>query len=365
MKRHAGLNIAAAILAALAWPAFAANIVTELGLREAPEPVRMAPGWSPAGPIVVRVDSAERLAGLQLAAGNTTLLAAASDSEALALMADARGLLGFCSNELIAAAPRLHWIQLYSAGSEYCLAIPEVRERGLLVTNMQRVSSPEIAEHVMAMLLSFTRGLHAYGQAQSEGLWDPDRVPMQARWELADRTLLLVGLGGIGTEVARRAKAFGMRVVAIRASDKPGPAFVDSVARPDALLKLAADADAIVNSAPLTADTEQLFNAGFFRAMKPSAYFINVGRGRSVVTEDLVAALQAGQLAGAGLDVTDPEPLPPDHPLWRMPNVIITPHVSAGSDRVRDRIFAVVAENLRRYAAGEPMLSVVDAQRGY
>jgi phosphoglycerate dehydrogenase-like enzyme len=140
---------------------------------------------------------------------------------------------------------------------------------------------------------------------------------------------------------------------------------VDVVARPAALLQLAAQADAVVNAAPLTSRTTRLFDAKFFAAMKPSAYFINVGRGKSVVTADLVAALNGRTLAGAGLDVFDPEPLPPDHPLWQMPNVIITPHVAANSDRVFGRVLLLAQENLRRYVAGERMLSVVDAERGY
>ena len=131
-------------------------------------------------------------------------------------------------------------------------------------------------------------------------------------------------------------------------------------------LRLAREgADVVVNAAPLTAATTDLFDAGFFRAMKSSAYFINVGRGRSVVTADLIQALEQGDIAGAGLDVTEPEPLPADHPLWTAPNVIITPHVAAGSDRRIERLWIVMRENLRRYVAGEPMLSVVSVERGY
>ena len=177
--------------------------------------------------------------------------------------------------------------------------------------------------------------------------------------------MLVVGLGGIGTAVAQRAHALGMRVVATRASDQPKPAFVDTVAKPEELLTLAAQADAVVNAAPLTPRTTGLFDAKFFAAMKPNAYFINVGRGGSVVTADLVEALQSKRIAGAGLDVVDPEPLPPDHPLWQLGNVIITPHVAGNSDKVFGRVLVIVQENLRRYVAGEKMLSVVDAERGY
>jgi len=184
-------------------------------------------------------------------------------------------------------------------------------------------------------------------------------------WELDGKTMLVVGLGGIGTEVAHRAHALGMRVVATRRSSRSGPEFVDYVGLADELVALLAEADVVVNATPLTAETEGMFDAAFFAGMKPTAYFINVGRGRSVVTDDLVAALEAGKLAGAGLDVTDPEPLPPSHPLWRLPNVIITPHVAASSIEARERQRIVIRENLRRYAAGEPMLSVVSVTRGY
>jgi len=183
--------------------------------------------------------------------------------------------------------------------------------------------------------------------------------------DLEGKTVLIVGLGGIGTEVAKRAHAFGMRVTATRASGRTGPDYVSYIGLPDELLALTKDADFVVNCAPLTQQTTGVFNAQFFASMKPSAYFISVGRGRSTVTADLIAALQAQRIAGAALDVTDPEPLPPDNALWRMPHVVITPHVSADTPVADELRIAVVRENLRRYVAGEPMLSVVDIERGY
>jgi phosphoglycerate dehydrogenase-like enzyme len=140
---------------------------------------------------------------------------------------------------------------------------------------------------------------------------------------------------------------------------------VEYVGLADEYRTLAADADVVVNATPLTPDTRGMFDAGFFAAMKDTAYFINIGRGESVVTADLTAALQAGEIAGAGLDVTDPEPLPPGHPLWSMRNVIITPHIATSSDLRSERTITLVAENLRRYLRGDPMLSVVDLERGY
>jgi phosphoglycerate dehydrogenase-like enzyme len=153
--------------------------------------------------------------------------------------------------------------------------------------------------------------------------------------------------------------------VATRGSRREGPEYVDYVGLADEVNGLARQADVVINTAPLTDQTRGMFDAAFFKAMKTTAYFISVGRGQSTVTEDLVEALNSGEIRGAGLDVTDPEPLPEGHVLWSTPRVIITPHTGGRSDRSRDRLFLLVQENLRRYAAGEPLYSVVDIERGY
>ncbi|MEQ1803119.1 MAG: D-2-hydroxyacid dehydrogenase [Gammaproteobacteria bacterium] len=342
-----------------------ASMITELDLREAPIPVRETKGWQKPRRIVVRAESPARLAPFQQVAPGVDFVAAKDEAEALALIADADALIGFCEPDIVAAGKRLKWIQLFTAGAGPCSAIQGVRERGIVVTNMQRISGPEIAEHSLAMLLAFTRGLNTWLPRQRKAEWNQDAFPMRKLWELKGRTLLVAGLGGIGTEVAERAHGLGMRVIATRASAAERPAFVDYVGKPDELLKLAAQADVVVNCTPLLPSTTGLFDAKFFAAMKPGGYFINVGRGKSVVQDDLVAALKSGQLAGAGLDVTEPEPLPADHPLWQLPNVIITPHVAATSDRVFARVFLLAQENTRRYVAGERLLSVVDTARGY
>jgi phosphoglycerate dehydrogenase-like enzyme len=345
-------------------PAVAA-MIAELGLREAPSPARANPGWPPPRRIVVRVESPAGLEAFEAAAPGVTLVPAKDEAAALALVPGADALVGFCTPEIVAAGRDLRWIQLYTAGAGPCSAIPAVRARGIVVTNMQRVSGPEIAEHSLAMLLAFTRGLNAWLPRQREARWDESAFPMARMWELRGRTMLVVGLGGIGTALAERAHGLGMRVIATRASAAPRPDFVDLVGPPADLLKLAAEADVVVNCTPLLPSTTNLFDAKFFAAMKRGGYFINVGRGRSVVQDDLVAALRSGQLAGAGLDVTEPEPLPADHPLWQLPNVIITPHVAAMSDRIFARVGLLARENTRRYVAGEPLLSVVDTARGY
>jgi len=177
--------------------------------------------------------------------------------------------------------------------------------------------------------------------------------------------MLVVGLGGIGTEVARLANAAGMRVTAIRNSRRSGPPFVASVGLGDDLPAYAHEADVVVNCLPMTPDTEDLFDAELFAVMKPTAFFVNVGRGRTVDTDALVSALVNGRIAGAGLDVTDPEPLPENHPLWNAPNLIITPHFAAWSDDESNLHWLLYRENLRRFAAGEKLLSVVDPEKGY
>jgi phosphoglycerate dehydrogenase-like enzyme len=343
-----------------------ARLVAALELQESAAPVREHPGWRSPGRILVAVDTPERLAWLQAVAGDAELVPISSAAEAEASLEGARALLGICSPELIAAGSDLHWVQSYSAGVDRCVDTPALRERGMILTNAQRLYGPAIAEHAIGMMLMLARGLDVYHLRQAGGNWDRGLDDYaDSTWEVADRTLLVVGLGGIGTEIARRAHALGMNVIATRSSSRSGPEFVSYVGLAHELQALASRADIIVNATPLTPATDALFDAAFFRAAKRGAYFINIGRGRSVVTEDLVAALESGQIAGAGLDVTDPEPLPEGHPLWSMPRVIITPHISARTEASGERRWLLVRENLRRYVTGEPMLSEVDLERGY
>ena len=339
-------------------------LIAELELRESAEAVRDRDGWTPPRRIVVR-GSSSFVRSLQSEAPGVELIAASTLEAAVEAAPGADAIIGFCSAEVLSAGDRVRWIQIFTAGVERCASVPAVREREILVTNAQRLYGPEIAEHVMAMLLAFSRGLYRYIPEQAHARWNRGAVPRDRMWELADKTMLIVGLGGIGTQVAWRASALGMRVIATRRSSRTGPEFVDYVGLASELDSLVAVADVVVNAAPLTPETTGMFDAEFFTRMKPTAYFINVGRGKSVVTVDLVSALASGELAGAGLDVTDPEPLPADHPLWDLPNVIITPHVAGTSVEAAERRAILVRENLRRYVAGEPMLSVVDIERGY
>lgn len=361
------LMVAIALLATA--PVVAAEdataLIESLGLVAAEQPVRERAGWRKPRRIVVgRADEA-RVAWLREVAPGVELVAAPDHDSAIAAAAGADAVINYCSAELLEAAPDLEWIQIASSGAERCLSAPGVRERGLLVTNMQRVRGPAIAEHVMALVLAHARGLDRFLAQQRDGAWDDGWLDERPMIQLQGKTLLVVGLGGIGTEVARRGHAFGMRVLATRASSREGPDFVERVGLPGELPRLLPEADVVVNATPLTAATEGMFDREAFAAMKPGAFFVNVGRGRTVVTADLVAALESGRLAGAGLDVTDPEPLPAGHPLWRTPGVIVTPHVASESQLEPERFWGVIRENLRRYVAGEPMLSVVDLARGY
>jgi phosphoglycerate dehydrogenase-like enzyme len=344
-----------------------AAVISRYGLEEAATPANERRDWAPPRRIVTVDTTAARLFRTAAPQAEVYVL---PDPEAFAVLAEADVFIGLCDAEILDAAPNLKWIHALNAGVEVCAADPSLIERNVLVTNGQRLSGPQIAEHAIAMVLSFARGLPTYAAEQRAQRWSgvigsPEMVLTAGHWELTGRTMLVVGLGGIGTEIARRANALGMRVLATRNSSREGPDFIDYVGLSDEVNALAARADVVVSAVPLTGETTGMFDAAFFRAMKPAAYFINVSRGETAVTDDLVEALRDGRIAGAGLDVTDPEPLPAGHPLWSMPNVILTPHIAVASDVFFQTVLTLAAENVRRYAAGEPMISVVDLARGY
>ena len=337
-------------------------MIARYGLEEADKPVRERSGWVKPKRILIVAAGPEAMAEFRAAAPGVELLTADGDP---AQASNVDAVIGMCTPWLLESGKSIRWIQTLNTGVEDCVSIPALRERNVLLTNMQRTGGPVMAEHVMAMILAFTRGLDIFIAAQPQGRWVRGGVPFGRLQVVEGKTMLIVGLGGIGTAVAQRAHAMGMRVIATRASSRTGPDFVQYVGLPDELPRLAAEADFVVMTAPLTRETTGMFDAAFFAKMKRSAFFINVARGGSVITDDLVAALKERRIAGAGLDVTDPEPLPPSHPLWRMPNVIITPHSSNDASVDIDARLAVAVENLRRYVAGEKMLSVVDVARGY
>ena len=345
-----------------------AALVERFDLREGETPVRERSGWTPPKRIVVAdVAIADYLRAVApdaeiVGVGGLRNFAAMEQA-----VADAEVLIGLCTPEIIRRGTRLEWVQLLNAGADSCATIPEVAERGLIVTNLQRIQGPHMADHAMALMLALARGLRIYGVEQQAGAWTRGFRELRAErlFEVEDKTLLVVGLGGIGTEVANRAHGLGMKVIATRNSRREGPHYVEYVGLADEYRTLAARADVVVNATPLTPETRGMFDAAFFAALPDGAFFINIGRGESVVTADLTAALEAGKLGGAGLDVTDPEPLPPGHPLWTMQNVIITPHIATSSDVRSDRTLTLVAENVRRYVRGDKLLSVVDLAQGY
>ncbi|HEX9792973.1 MAG TPA: D-2-hydroxyacid dehydrogenase [Planctomycetota bacterium] len=309
--------------------------------------------------------SAADLAACRAAAPNVEMHIARTQAEALrhageAHAADAR----FASAAFLEAAPKLRWVQAGSAGVERYLAVGELRSsEQVVLTNMKGMHGPAIADHAFAMLLMLTRDMRAYDAAQQAGRWD--RGAAEAPIALHGRTMLVVGLGGIGSEIARRAHGFGMKVVATARTERPPPAYVDRLELAGALDGLLPQADVVAIAVPLTAETEGLFGAKQFALMKEGSYLINIARGRVCETDALVAALQSGRLAGACLDVTDPEPLPAGHPLWKAPNLVLTPHVSSFAQATEERTHALQIENLRRFARGLPLLNVVDKQAGY
>jgi len=341
------------------------RLIAELGLKESATALADRPGWTPPKTVVIPATDTGRLAWLQAAAPGLALLPAKDRAQAAQLAAGADAVIGFCTPEVLAAGARLRWIQVLSAGVERCVGIPGFADRGIALSNMQKVAGPVMSEHVLAFMFGLARGLATFVPLQARGEWKDDAVPDSRMWSIEGKTMLVIGLGGIGTETARRAHALGMNVIAIRNSGRAGPPYVAEVGLSGDLRAFAARADVIVNTLPLTAETRGIFDKAFFDAAKRGALFISVGRGASVVTGDLVAALADGRIGGAGLDVTDPEPLPADHPLWRAPNVLITPHISATTDLGEEPRWLIARENLRRFAAGGRLLSEVDAGRGY
>ena len=367
MKKNAMICVMGVMWFAAVAPIRAEVTIEELmrntGIVEGPVAMREFPGWAGARKILVRTLGDES-AMLQDTLPNTEIVLVRSVAEAMEHAAGADAIVGFCDDELMSAAAELVWVQVYWAGVERCLEIEVVASARVILTNMQKMSSPVIGEHAIALMLSLARRLPTFAKRMSDGEWLRRSTVVSAMTPIAGKTMLVIGLGGIGTEAARRGASLGMRVIATRNSSREGPDFVDYVGLASELLELASDADVIINSLPLTETTRGILDKEFFAATKKGALFINVGRGATVDTDSLTGALMSGHLGGAGLDVTDPEPLPADHPLWQLENVIITPHVASRGGE-RDRHLALVRENLRRYAAGERLLNVVIPERGY
>ena len=275
-------------------------------------------------------------------------------------------------DRIVARAPLLRWVHSSTSGVEWTAA-PVARERGLIVTNARGVFSRPIAEYVLMMILAISRRLPQLLELQRERTWQPLEGA-----ELRDVTVGIIGLGSIGRDVAALASAFGCRVVAVRrrpedgSAGEPGdgeetvaPLAIDRVGGPDSLGELLGESDFIVLAAPLTAETQEMIDEAALAQVKPGAWLINVARGRLVDERALLRALHDGPLGGAVLDTFRDEPLPARSPFYDEPNVIVTPHTAWSSGRVLDRSVELFCDNLRRYAAGEPLLNVVDPDAGY
>jgi phosphoglycerate dehydrogenase-like enzyme len=276
-------------------------------------------------------------------------------------LADAHVIYGGFSRDDLAAAKNLRWIQYTAAGVENILW-PELVSSPVVLTNMQRIYAPAISETVIALLLALSRGLPKYSLQTREHVWKP----VEGLHEISDLTMGIAGLGGIGTETAYRAHfGFHMKILAVDPKPLPKPRFVEELHSLDGLLEMASKVDVLVSAAPHTKVSEGMFNEAVFRRMKPTAYFINVSRGKLVDTPALVRALKEGWIAGAGLDVAYKEPLPADDPLWSAPNVLVTCHSSGHSPRTINRQMDLFTENVRRYLEGLPLLNAVDKNRGY
>ena len=279
-----------------------------------------------------------------------------------ALLPAVRVVAGQFPYELLPAATALEWIQQWGAGADWLLRYPDAVAMPFVLTNASGVHAVPISEHVMAYLLAFARGLSTAFASQAQSRWQP--LPAASLFELKGKTLLLVGVGAIGERVARLAAAFEMRVVVVRRD--PSRPMPGAEVRSDAdLAAVLPEADFVVVTAPLTSATRGMFGAEQFRAMKQTSYLVNIGRGGIVVEDDLVVALKDGEIAGAGLDVFEREPLPPESPLWGMTNVIVTSHYSGATPHYNDRALAIFLDNLQRFAQGRELLNVVDKRAGY
>ncbi len=262
----------------------------------------------------------------------------------------------------IPQATKLRWLQVAGAGVNG-LITPEIQNSDLVITNASGIHAEPITEHMFGMLLVVTRRLREAWEQQKTRQWRGYDFGRNVDL-LAGKTLGVLGVGAIGGHSARVGKAFGMRVVGLRRGGEGHPD-VDQMYTPDRRQDFLRESDVVMNSLPLTPRTRHFLGAAEFAAMRPGAIVINTGRGATIDTEALMAALREGRLGAALLDVTDPEPLPEDHPLWAMENVYITPHYSGSHPTYGERAGAIFLDNLRRYLAGEPLVNVVDKQEGY
>jgi phosphoglycerate dehydrogenase-like enzyme len=301
------------------------------------------------------------VAELREAAPTLQLVFPTADKVAAEIV-DADAVIGSITAEQVRSAQKLKWVQVNSAGVENTL-YPEMRERSITLTNMKIVQGIEIADHAFALLLGLTRRIDLAMEWKRTETWKG--AEFRPLYELRDKTAVIVGVGGIGTQIAVRAKAFGMRVIGVDPKDIPFTPYLDRTVWPDRLDEVLPEADVVFVAAPHTAESNKMFQAPQFAKMKKGSFFICVSRGKIYDAMVLVDALKSGHIQGAGLDVTDPEPLPKGHPLWTTDRVIITPHIAGRSDAEGPRYFEIYKENLARFGRGEPLRHTVDQEKGY
>ncbi|GGF95456.1 D-2-hydroxyacid dehydrogenase [Paenibacillus abyssi] len=277
---------------------------------------------------------------------------------------DAEVVCGWSSNvvkETLHSQSKLRWVQGWSAGVDK-LPLEKLEQHGVLLTNASGVHPKQMSETAFALLLGLTRNIHQAVRNQQARHWDPSG----SYGEIHGKIIAIIGAGEIGVEIARLSKAFGMRVLGVRRSGKPAE-FVDHMVDLNGLNGVLAQSDIVVNVLPSTDETKWLFDEARFDQFKQGACFINVGRGATVKTDALVAALQDGRVASAGLDVFEAEPLPEDHPLWTLGNVILTPHIGGATDRYNERAVSLFLDNLTFYLNGQlnEMINRVDYKKNY
>jgi phosphoglycerate dehydrogenase-like enzyme len=304
-------------------------------------------------------------ARLRAAVPALTLVVAEDAAEAARAAPGAEAAFGTMSPALLKTAATLRWLQAPQAAPPAGYYSPELVAHPVVVTNFREIYNDHIGAHIMAFVLAFARGLHLYLPRQLAREWRPEAGEDGGVVHLPGATALVVGVGGIGAETARLAEAFGMRVIGVDARRREAPPGVSKLDGPDALDSLLPHADFVILTVPHTPDTEGFMHRARFQRMKRSAFFINIGRGRTTRLDDLVAALRAGEIAGAALDVFEQEPLPADHPLWTLPNVLLTPHTAGHGPYLDERRFEVLLDNCRRFLAGEPLRNVVDKARWF
>jgi phosphoglycerate dehydrogenase-like enzyme len=302
-------------------------------------------------------DWAARLAA---AVPEVTVVVAEDLPQAEQAIATAEAAFGTLPAALLPHATRLRWLQAPHAAPPAGYYYPSLIAHPVVVTNFREIYNDHIAAHIMAFVLAFARGLQRYFPQQLRREWRQAAPRNSGVLHLPETTMLMVGVGGIGAETARLAAGFGIRVIGTDARRTTAPPGVAELHPPEALDTLLPRADFVVLTVPHTPATEGFMHRERFRRMKRGAFFINIGRGKTTRLTDLVAALEAGEIAGAGLDVFEQEPLPAEHPLWTLPGVLITPHTAGFGPYLDERRFDIILDNCRRFLTGEALRNVVD-----